>query len=120
MLFRSGEGKHQLILHKVKMEDMGNVTAKTPSNKGSEMLESKSNFTVVKGEEAPVMGDCGPVNGIAKKQCAMTIPYKVGKNISPNSQLKHLVRLRERSSLSWRSLLRVPMVKFSRWVRMLT
>jgi len=72
-----GEGKHQLILHKVKMEDMGNVTAKTPSNKGSEILESKSNFTVVKGEEAPVMGDCGPVNGVAKKQCAMTIPYKV-------------------------------------------
>merc|ERR1712008_296495 len=22
-------------------------------------------------------GDCGPVNGIAKKACAMTIPYKV-------------------------------------------
>lgn len=72
-----GEGKHQLILHKVKMEDMGNVTAKTPSNKGDEILESKSNFTVVKGEEAPVMGDCGPVNGVAKKACAMTIPYKV-------------------------------------------
>merc|ERR1719443_1974008 len=56
---------------------MGAVTAKTPSNKGDEILESKSNFTVIKGEEAPVMGDCGPVNGVAKKQCAMTIPYKV-------------------------------------------
>ena len=72
-----GDGKHQLIIHKAKMEDMGNVTCKTPSNKGDEMLESKSNFTVVKGEEAPVMGDCGPVSGVAKKQCAMTIPYKV-------------------------------------------
>jgi len=72
-----GDGKHQLIIHKAKMEDMGNVTAKTPSNKGDEILESKSNFTVIKGEEAPVMGDCGPVNGVAKKQCAMTIPYKV-------------------------------------------
>ena len=72
-----GDGKHQLVLHKAKMEDMGNVTCKTPSNKGDEMLESKSNFTVVKGEEAPVMGDCGPVSGVAKKQCAMTIPYKV-------------------------------------------
>merc|ERR1711963_94263 len=72
-----GDGKHQLVLHKAKMEDMGNVTCKTPSNKGDEILESKSNFTVIKGEEAPVMGDCGPVNGVAKKQCAMTIPYKV-------------------------------------------
>jgi predicted phage tail protein len=40
-------------------------------------VESKSNFTVVKGEEAPEMGDCGPVTGIAQKQCNMTIPYKV-------------------------------------------
>ena len=72
-----GDGKHQLIIHNAKMEDMGNVTCKTPSNKGDEMLESKSNFTVVKGEDAPVMGYCGPVSGVAKKQCAMTIPYKV-------------------------------------------
>ena len=40
-------------------------------------MESKSNFTVAKGEDAPVMGDCGPVSGVAKKQCNMTIPYKV-------------------------------------------
>ena len=51
-----GDGKHQLVLHKAKMEDMGNVTCKTPSNKGDEMLESKSNFTVIKGEEAPEIG----------------------------------------------------------------
>jgi len=59
------------------MGDAGTVTCKTPSNKGDEMLESKSNFSVIKGEEAPVMGDCGPVTGVAKKACAMTIPYKV-------------------------------------------
>merc|ERR1711981_1467125 len=72
-----GEGKKQLIIHKAKMEDMGTVSCKTPSNKGDEMLESKSAFTVVKGEEAPKIGDVGPVTGIAKKQCNMTIPYQV-------------------------------------------
>ena len=29
------------------------------------------------GEEAPVMGDVGPVTGVAKMNCNMTIPYKV-------------------------------------------
>merc|ERR1712106_1192092 len=72
-----GDGKRQLIIKNAKMGDAGTVTCKTPSNKGDEILETKSNFTVVKGEEAPVMGDCGPVSGIAKKACAMTIPYKV-------------------------------------------
>merc|ERR1712038_45004 len=66
-----GEGKHQLIIHNAKMEDMGHVVAKTPSNRGDEMVESKSAFTVVKGEEAPKMGDVGPVSGVAKKQCNM-------------------------------------------------
>lgn len=41
------------------------------------MIESKSNFTVTKGEEAPVLGDVGPVTGVAKMQCNMTVPYKV-------------------------------------------
>lgn len=72
-----GDGKRQLIIHNAKMGDMGNVVAKTPSNKGDEVVESKSAFTVVKGEEAPKMGDCGPVSGVAKKQCNMTIPYAV-------------------------------------------
>ena len=53
------------------MEDMGNVVAKTPSNKGDEVIESKSAFTVVKGEEAPKIGDVAPVSGVAKKQCNM-------------------------------------------------
>jgi len=72
-----GEGKHQLVIHKAEMGDMGTVSAKTPSNKGDEMLESKSAFTVIKGEEAPKIGDVAPVTGIAKKQCNMTIPYSV-------------------------------------------
>ena len=41
-----GEGKRQLIIKKAKMSDMGNVVAKTPSNKGDEVLESKSQFKV--------------------------------------------------------------------------
>ena len=28
-----GEGKHQLIIHHIKMEDMGNIEVKTPSNR---------------------------------------------------------------------------------------
>ena len=28
-----GEGKHQLIIHHVKMEDLGTIEAKTPSNR---------------------------------------------------------------------------------------
>jgi hypothetical protein len=72
-----GDGKRQLIINKAQMGDAGTVTCKTPSNKGDEILETKSNFSVIKGEEAPVMGDCGPVTGVAKKACAMTIPYKV-------------------------------------------
>ena len=72
-----GDGKHQLIIKPVKMGDAGTVSCRTPSNKGDEILESKSSFNVIKGEEAPVMGDCGPVVGTAKKACGMTIPYKV-------------------------------------------
>ena len=41
-----GEGKRQLIIKKVKMSDMGNVVAKTPSNRGDEIIESKSQFKV--------------------------------------------------------------------------
>ena len=59
------------------MPDSGTITAKTPSNKGDEIVESKCNFTVAKGEEAPVMSDVDPVTGVAKMQCNMTIPYKV-------------------------------------------
>ena len=59
------------------MDDAGTITAKTPSNRGDEIVESKSNFTVIKGEEPPVIGEVAPVTGVAKMQCNMTIPYKV-------------------------------------------
>jgi len=72
-----GEGKRQLIINKAEMPDNGTVSAKTPSNKGDQVIESKSAFTVIKGEEAPKMGDVAPVTGVAKKQCNMTIPYTV-------------------------------------------
>lgn len=64
------------------MGDQGTVMAKTPSNRGDEIIESKSNFTVAKGEDAPVMGDVGPVTGVAKMNCNMTIPYKVRISVS--------------------------------------
>ena len=72
-----GNGKHQLCINKAEMGDAGIISAKTPSNRGDEIIESKSNFTVAKGEEAPVMGDVAPVTGVAKMQCNMTVPYKV-------------------------------------------
>lgn len=72
-----GEGKHQLIVHKANMGDMGSVVCKTPTNRGDEVVESKSSFTVVKGEEAPRLGDVGPVTGVAKMQCNMTVPYTI-------------------------------------------
>jgi len=72
-----GEGKRQLVIHKAKMADMGAVVAKTPTNRGDEVIESKSSFKVVKGEEAPKIGDVDNVTGVAKKQCNMTIPYAV-------------------------------------------
>ncbi len=65
------------MINKAEMDDAGNIVAKTPTNRGDEIAESKSNFTVAKGEEPPVMGDVAPVTGVAKKQCNMTIPYKV-------------------------------------------
>jgi hypothetical protein len=49
------------------------------------VVESKSSFTVIKGESAPKIGDVGPVTGVAKKQCNMTIPYQVTHlNLSHN------------------------------------
>ena len=72
-----GEGKHQLIIHSIKMEDMGTVEAKTPSNRGDQMLTSSTAFDVTKGEEAPEIGDTGPVTGVAYKECNWKVPYKV-------------------------------------------
>ncbi len=72
------------MINKADMDDAGAITAKTPSNRGDEVIESKSNFTVAKGEEAPVMADVAPVTGYAKKQCNMTVPYKVS-HIHPST-----------------------------------
>ena len=43
-----GDGKRQLIINKAEMPDMGTVSAKTPTNKGDAVIESKSAFTVIK------------------------------------------------------------------------
>jgi hypothetical protein len=51
-----GEGKHQLILHSITMEDMGLVEVKTPSNRGDTLITSSAAFDVAKGEEAPEIG----------------------------------------------------------------
>ena len=45
---------------------------------------------MAKGEEPPKMGDVGPVEGVAKKQCNMTIPYAVEGE--KQSEVKILVR----------------------------
>ena len=51
-----GDGKHQLVLHAIRMEDMGTVEVRTPSNRGDGMLVSSTTFDVAKGEEAPEIG----------------------------------------------------------------
>ena len=51
-----GQGKHQLIIHNIKMEDLGVVECKTPSNRGNAMLTTCTAFDVAKGEEAPEIG----------------------------------------------------------------
>lgn len=79
-----GEGKHQLVIHNIKMEDMGTVEAKTPSNRGDQVLTSSTAFDVTKGEEAPEIGETGPVTGVAYKECNWKIPYKItGHQHSP-------------------------------------
>jgi len=78
-----GEGKHQLVLHNIKMEDMGTVEAKTPDNRGG-MITCGTTFDVVKGEDAPEIGSTGPVTGVAYKECSWKVPYKVtGQQQSP-------------------------------------
>jgi len=71
-----GEGKHQLILHDIKMEDMGSIEARTPSNRGEEMLTTSTEFEVAMGEHAPEVGECGNVTGVANKECNWKLPYK--------------------------------------------
>ena len=39
-----------------------------------------SAFSCVQGEEAPEIGQTGPVTGVAYKECNWKVPYKVGRN----------------------------------------
>jgi len=79
-----GEGKHQLVIHHIKMEDIGTVECKTPSNRGDQVLTSSTAFDVAKGEDAPEIGNTGPVTGVAYKECNWKVPYKVtGQQQSP-------------------------------------
>ena len=88
-----GGGKHQLTVHNLKMTDGPTIEARTPSNRGDEIL-STCKMNLIKGEDAPVLGDvlpgdcimgpCGPVNGIAHKDCSWSIGYEMnGKQQSP-------------------------------------
>ena len=92
-----GNGKHQLTVHHLKMSDGPTIEARTPSNRGDEIVSS-CKMNLIKGEEGPEMGDllpgdcvdavgmtaCGPVVGIAHKNCNWSIGYQVeGKQQSP-------------------------------------
>ena len=70
-------GKHQLIVHKIKMSDDGSIEARTPSNFGDQVLTSSCTFNVAKGEGAPTIGKVPPVTGIAKQGCNWNVPYEV-------------------------------------------
>ena len=71
-----GEGSHMVILKGVEMTDF-KLEIQTPSNRDGKTLSSESNMTVIKGEEVPELGECGPVFGIADQHCNWTLPYAV-------------------------------------------
>ena len=80
-----GNGKHQLVIHNLKMSDGPTIEARTPSNRGDELV-SACKMNLLKGEDAPELGDllpgecilgaCGPVIGIAHKDCSWAIGYE--------------------------------------------
>lgn len=72
-----GDGKHQLVMSYIQMSYNGAIEARTPTNRGNDMATCQCNFDVIKGEEAPQIGDCGDVTGIANKDCNWSIPYQV-------------------------------------------
>ena len=57
------------------------------------MLTSSTAFDVTKGEDAPEIGDTGPVTGIAHKDCSWKVPYKVrhGRHEAGNPSCQPLV-----------------------------
>jgi len=78
-----GNGLWNLTVNNCKMSDLGTLEARTPSNRGDEVV-STCTFEVEKGEEAPELGDCGPVTGIAHKDCSWKMDFHVeGKQQSP-------------------------------------
>ena len=74
---RSGNGKHELILNKISLEDAGTIEARTPSNYGDELITTMCSFNVQKGEEKPVIGNVPNVTGVAHKNCHWEVPYEV-------------------------------------------
>lgn len=91
-----GNGRHQLVVHKINLSDNGTIEARTPSNFGDEMISTQCDFGVAKGETAPEIGDTGPVTGIANKGCNWDVPYKV--------LLLHSFQDTIEKSLKWASL----------------
>ncbi|XP_071750036.1 twitchin isoform X1 [Lepeophtheirus salmonis] len=72
-----GDGKHQLIVHYITMEDYGQIEARTPTNHGDKTVSCTGSFNVIMGEKAPKLGDCGPVSGVAHKDCNWGVSYAV-------------------------------------------
>ncbi|CAB4056799.1 unnamed protein product [Lepeophtheirus salmonis] len=71
-----GDGKHQLIVHYITMEDYGQIEARTPTNHSDKTVSCTGSFNVIMGEKAPKLGDCGPVSGVAHKDF-----FKDGKEV---------------------------------------
>lgn len=71
------EGKFAVKINKAQMSDEGFIEISTPSNRADIQLFSKCSLTVIKGEEAPEFGDCGPVTGIANENCSWNLNYSV-------------------------------------------
>ena len=77
-------GNYQLTIHQCSMADTGTLEARTPTNRPGQPDACSSFLDVKKGEEAPTMDDCGPVSGIAHKDCSWAVGFNVeGKQQSP-------------------------------------
>ena len=102
-----GKGEHRLTIKKVmeqnswknkitfslqvKKTDEGLLSCKTPTNKGSELVECKCIFNVTEGESPPIIGRVEPVKCVAilhsysdrmnsyiqKEACKIIVPYKI-------------------------------------------
>lgn len=75
---RLEDGKFQLSFEGCSMSDIGLIEAVTPSNRPGEHVKCSCQLDVVKGEEAPVLGSCDQVTGVANKHCSFALDYLVG------------------------------------------